>query len=80
MSLILSIDTIGFYYNSAFKVHECQVCTKQLPNTYCHTWAQLTIPDHLIFISDDQLGPQVALYSMYPGRPPAGIVLQQDRD
>ena len=29
----------------------------------CDTRAQLTIPDHLFFIPDDQLGPHVALYS-----------------
>ena len=28
---------------------------------FCHTRTQLTIPDHLIFIPDDQLEPQVAI-------------------
>ena len=36
---------------------------------FCHTRVQLTIPDPLIIIPDDQLGPQVALYSTYPSRP-----------
>ena len=45
---------------------------------FCHTRAQLTIPDPLIIIPDDQLGPQVALYSTYPGRMAAGIVRKKD--
>ena len=43
------------------------ICLIQQINN-CYTRAQLTIPDHLIFISDGQLGPQVARYSTYPGR------------
>ena len=35
-------------------------------SNFCHTRAKLTIPDPLIIIPDDQLGPQVALYSTYP--------------
>ena len=50
-----SYNTTAFTYSKELK--------------FCHTRAQLTIPDHLVIISDDQLGPQVALYSTYPGLP-----------
>ena len=78
LTIKLIVDLIGnfVYYdaNNDFRLQK-SYCY------FCHTRAQLTIPDPLIIIPDDQLGPQVALYSTYPAyRPayqPAGHPLEQ---
>ena len=45
----------------------CKACGLFMKFSFFHTRSQL-IPDHVVIISDDQLGPEVAMYSKYPGR------------